>query len=343
MKKIKIVFLILLLTLAYSLPFIGCREAQNNLLPYDPKPNNSDGYNKTLADRPGYALVEMLSDEFNGTSLDQSKWIDSMTYWEGRGAEFLPSNISVGKGYLQLKSSIKNEAQLQELYSTIDYLITGIHKTIDINAWTSSSYGTNWNSDKINADINNLMSTGIKAIGAAAIMSKQMAADSGYYEARIKASKLCMSSAFWLQGGGSEFDITESFGDVMIKTSSWHLERPYLISTSIWDNNAKDSDPQLGGVNYKIENKTSDEFFVLGFKWGIKEVIVYYNDKEIMRKRLDTNPAIPFVKFASKKFLIFDTEILNGPWVGWPSKNDLIDPTKNVFYIDWVRVWKQKT
>jgi len=53
--------------------------------------------------------IEAASDEFNGTSLDSNKWLNDHPYWNGREpSQFLPSNVSVGGGNLQLKSTVRN-------------------------------------------------------------------------------------------------------------------------------------------------------------------------------------------------------------------------------------------
>jgi hypothetical protein len=40
--------------------------------------------------------------------------------------------------------------------------------------------------------------------------------------------------------------------------------------------------------------------------------------------------------------MIFDCEVLWGPWKGWPTKAQLSNIEINTYYIDWVRVWEPK-
>lgn len=53
-----------------------------------------------------WEYVDNMSDEFNGSSLDTSKWLDYIPTWKGRPpAKFLKDNVSVSDGNLKLKTS----------------------------------------------------------------------------------------------------------------------------------------------------------------------------------------------------------------------------------------------
>ncbi len=302
------------------------------------------GYDKPLSTRPDYKLVTNLSDEFNGTKLDGSKWLDHMSYWNGRGSEFLPSNVSVANGCLQLKTSIKDEGALKELYTTLDTALTGSAREIDVNSWSPIDYGAAWDADKLSEPVlyAKLMKIGMQAIGASAVMSHKPGAKPGYYfEARLKTSRICMSSSFWLQGGGSEFDITESYGTHNLDMrTDWFRQIPYKIVTSTWWCDAPKETPKFGSMEYLTPAKVGDEFFVLGFLWAEAEVKVFYNDRLVLSRDLRGVKQIDYKVFASLKHIIFDTEVLLGPWLGWPTKAQLTDPLSNTFYIDWIRVWE---
>jgi hypothetical protein len=312
--------------------------------PADTPPSSpGPGYDKPLSPKPGYRLVENLSDEFHGAELNHDKWFDHMTYWKGRGSEFLPANISVGDGCLRLKASVKDEAALKELYSAIDTALTGATREIDVQSWSPVDYGDAWDPAKLAEPTLNaqLMELGMKAIGASAVMSKTRQAKQGYYEARIKTSRIAMSSSFWLQGGGSEFDITESYGHSTVdRQTKWYQDIPSKIVTSIWSCDAPAGTPAFKPMEYLAPTPLSEEFFVLGFLWGEKEVEVYYNDELVLVADLRSIPEIEHSVFASLKYLIFDKEVLLGPWLGWPTLAQLNDPEKNTFQVDWVRVWK---
>jgi beta-glucanase (GH16 family) len=309
-----------------------------------PKDN---GYNKPLTPRAGYRLVEQLSDEFNGTALDPVKWLDHMPFWNGRGARFLPENVSVGGGFLRLQSSVQNEEKLKELYSLIDTALTGGATDIDPATWSPESYGLEWKSKRLTEPketLDALMSTGMDAIGAAAVISRKPMAKAGYYETRLRSSNIPMSSSFWLVGGDSEFDILESYGAVGVADQSqWFRERTSIIALSTWWTKAPPGTPAFKSLEWRAPRPVSEEFFVLGFLWGETEVKVFYNDKEILTRDLREVPEIDYRVFASGKHVIFDTEILLGPWLGWPTMEQLQDPENNTFYVDWIRVWEPVT
>jgi beta-glucanase (GH16 family) len=55
---------------------------------------------------------DTFTDEFNGTTLDASKWYDRHPSWEGRPpAKFMPSAVSVKDGLLQIKNSVLSPSQ----------------------------------------------------------------------------------------------------------------------------------------------------------------------------------------------------------------------------------------
>jgi hypothetical protein len=59
-----------------------------------------------------WVAVSELTDEFNGASLDGNKWIPYHPYWSGRSpSQFNQANVSIGGGYLKLKSTVANANQ----------------------------------------------------------------------------------------------------------------------------------------------------------------------------------------------------------------------------------------
>lgn len=363
MKIIQILSSVLLLLFGSCL-----RESIYPQLPYEENNETEDSgqtveeYNREKiapAHISDYVLVEDLSDEFNGDVLDKNKWSCEFGpgNWTGRGAKFLPENVCVNNGLLQLKSSIfGTDEDLKELYMQLEDMYVpdkSQHKgeDIDVNTWKASDYGNYWKSNwEYEEEYDEVMKKGLNTIGAATVMSKQRGG-LGYYEARIKPSKISLSSSFWLKGNNTiEYDITECIGELSVTTDNETINKiPYRIPTSVWID--ADDYENKGGIkphHYFMDRKVSDVFFVIGLLWESNKLTLYINDKEIYQQSLENvrteigNLLIPMALFSEPQNIVFDTEVLLGPDTGWPSKKDLLDENKNIFYIDWVRVWKPK-
>jgi len=103
-----------------------------------------------------WVLNEPYSDEFNGSVLDSEKWYDYHPYWVGRTpAIFLSSALSVQNGDLQ----IKNFKLPQD--------------TTYISPWNGAAY--------------------TYTMAGGAVVSKKENAHYGFYEVKMKASRIRMS------------------------------------------------------------------------------------------------------------------------------------------------------
>ncbi len=239
----------------------------------------------SLATPPaGYSWspVSEFTDEFNGTSLDSSKWRDYHPYWSGRNSTYEPANVSVSGGYLQLVSS---------LYP---------------------------GSTEVNAN----------TVTAACVSSQNRSCTPGYYEARILASDMSMTSAFWFQGTYSEIDVIENMGDASLSSSNWIEDRMFYNTHYYpdgWSN-----DIAVGG-NWQMPYRSSSDFHTYGVWWKDENTIwLYHNDVKID----EITPGGPFDQV---QYMFFDTEVFT--WHGWPLYDDLLNPDKNTMYVDWVRAW----
>jgi len=120
-----------------------------------------------------WQAVSILSDDFNGNTLDTSKWQPDHPYWNGRlPSQFDPNNVSVSNGLLRLKS----RSLVPNLNNVNDP---------DNDHWVDSS----------------------------CVTSRGRTFTIGMYsEARMKMSNMSMTSSFWMQGRGIEIDVIENFG-----------------------------------------------------------------------------------------------------------------------------------
>ncbi len=315
-------------------------------------------YDKPMVAPEGYEeLVAELSDEFNGTELDLTKWRSGGNGgWKGRGSRFMEDNIAVADGCLQLKSSIiGSDEELKSLYMDVEALFVPdeeqrLGDKIDINSWNPANYGDYWVQNWRDPRYDAIQEKGLDVLGAASVISLGMGTK-GYYEARLRVSNIVLSSAFWMQGKTTEYDITESVGAANV-TSSKLKDLPNLkrrVGTSVWIN--KQGFRGKGGVapqHHYVDQPLHEQYIVLGLKWEDELLTVYLNDKEIYNFPLggrvtdvDQIP-IPIETFTAPQHVIFDTEVLLAPETGWPTVAELLDPMRNIFYIDWVRVWRAK-
>ena len=168
-----------------------------------------------------------------------------------------------------------------------------------------------------------------KNVTSAIIASKKANCGPGYYEARIKASDLSMTTAFWFQGTYSEIDVIENLGRPSNEDSKW-VENTMMMNTHYypdgWDN---DIDTP---VKWEMPVKAREDFQVFGVWWREDNSIwFYYNDQKVAN-------VSPGGAFGEGMYMYFDTEVFH--WHGWPTKESLLDPERNVVLVDWVRAWK---
>jgi len=234
-----------------------------------------------------WELIAELSDEFNGKSLDSSKWLDYHSYWTGRTpSQHAPANVSVSDGFLRLKNTTQVES-LDEVANPEE---------------------DNW-------------------VEAACVTSNQPNAGYGYYEARIKASDLSMTSSFWFQGQYSEIDVVEQFGAPKLNANK---RLRMLINTHFYPNGWETDRKTPREI--PVEPGAADDFHVYGVWWKDAQTALFYHNSELVTE-VDFGG-----KFDEPMYLFFDTEVFT--WEGLPSVESLKDDSKNTMLVDWVRAWK---
>jgi len=252
-----------------------------------------------------WVLNAPFSDEFNDTELDQSKWYDHHPYWVGRApALFMPDALSVQNGELQ----IKNYKFAQD--------------SIYTNPWNGSQ--------------------STYTMGGGAVVSKKENAHFGFYEVRMKASQIRMSSTFWLknrwQGGYAdaecpnhitELDIIEAIGD-------WDIFNDHMKSNSHYIH--KECGEQevwhSQGGNSPIGGHVSDAFHTYGCFWKNPNEFDFYIDG-VKKHTINPSTAENPEPFSRPMAMHMVTETYN--WVTPPTTSDLNDDARNTTYYDWVR------
>ena len=250
----------------------------------------------------GYRWVinAQFSDEFEGNSLDNSKWNDTFGTWEGRPpALFIPEAISVKNGNLAIKSGI-----LEKAYK--DYTIYG-------GAVSSNTYNAHF----------------------------------GYYECRVKASKIAMSTTFWMSNPkvsfrntdcetdsySQELDIQEAVGG----GTTYEKFRNGMNSNTHFRYikcGAEKEEFISRGTGTKLHSEVWEEYHTYGAWWkNANEVTFYANDKVFDTVQVRTD--ISEKPFDRPMKINMVTETYN--WQPPPSHKDLLNDSINTAYYDWVR------
>ena len=259
-----------------------------------------------------WVLNPDFSDEFNGTTLDSTKWFDHHPKWIGREPGlFLSSQVSVKDGFLQIKG--------EKMKS--DTIVHAYGRDITFN------------------------------IAGGAVVSKKTAY-LGYYECRVKAAATTMSTTFWFSTDGVEkgpkgcdnygleWDIHESIGRNGDFNGSYFANGMHSNS-HYWytDCERKKHDYRATAVNFYNDEVSSKDFHVYGGWWRDEQTASYYynNSEPKHQKFYDKISGKPFNRPMHMRLV---SETYPFPWIELPNDEELADPTKNVVYYDWVRGYK---
>ncbi|WP_298537153.1 glycosyl hydrolase [uncultured Algibacter sp.] len=200
----------------------------------DPKPNGNV-----------WVKVESLSDEFDGKSLNVSKWqkepIGNGWIWDGRPPGlFKADNVKVKHGKLNVTVS-KLDAPLRkhgDIYT---------HQGGIVRAINPGNVG--W-----------------------------------YFECKMKANSTVMSSTFWLMSKyhcekKQELDIQECVGRVTTKTEEWAKEWDQIFHSNAIHRKTKCHPVSERDQNFVItETKNHEKFYIYGAWWkSSKEIVCFLN------------------------------------------------------------------
>ncbi|WP_010522952.1 T9SS type A sorting domain-containing protein [Aquimarina agarivorans] len=243
-----------------------------------------------------WVKVNELSDEFSGGQINSQKWFDYHPFWKGR----LPSQFK--------KGNATQSGGFLRLKSTL------FRNPNSVN----NKFKDHW-------------------VDAAAVVSKNKSATPGYYyECRMKASNLSMTSSFWFRVGAfSEIDVIEHIGNPANRNVA-SKEFQYDANTHYY---GKFAGIRPLDAKWTMPFRGRDRFHNFGFWWkSPNELLFYYNGNQVMK-------IVPRRPFDEKLHMIFDTEVF--PFetagvanIGLPRVNHLNDNSKNTMLVDWVRVYK---
>ena len=234
-----------------------------------------------------WVLISELSDDFDGKSLDLEKWQDYHPYWDGR-----------------------NPSQFDPQNVWVGQGVLHLQSTTDI--------------DNLSEVANPAEDVWVRS---ACVSSKEPTAFYGYYETRMKASQLSMTSSFWFQGKYSEIDVVEQLGAPMDQPGS----SKYMLMNTHYYPDGWESDKKTPVTEY-METGAADEFHIYGIWWKDDHTIWFYHNGEKVAE-VKTGGA-----FLEPMYMFFDTEVF--VWEGLPDVAALKDTKKNTMTVDWVRSWQ---
>ena len=258
------------------------------------------------------------SDEFDGDTLDESKWNFRLNYWGQRFDAWTDKGVYLdGQGNVVFKPVIIDghlcSSQLQTGGNSFDLLdLDGAIK----NRLERKQGNNPWN--------NQVEIWPLKPLEKAKFAHRY-----GYYEARVKfQDKPFWWSAFWMQSptigasanpeyAGVENDIMENFVNGQ------------LTSGNIYNGYGKQFS-ENARVIYPFKN--DGEYHRFGMEWNEKEYVFYFDGKEMAR----TNAPISRVE----QFILLSTEI-KGYRSDEPKTEWTEEELNDRFICDYVRVFDE--
>ena len=252
----------------------------------------------------GWVLRTDISDEFEGTEIDESKWFvqgkdDKYYIWKGRApSQFAPHNVLVEDGKLKLRSQWEPDFKFArgEGHEGNDYAIHN-GKTIPVTT-------------------------------AGVITRKRFL--NGYMEARTKAGNAAMTSSFWCIGYESELDVYEQMGKPKIQGDI----REDTLKLSVHDWSPPGIRPtRKFGTKQKLPFRVADDFHIYGCEWG-EDYLKCFVDGKLMYETTQEKEGDNWV-LTNPLEVWFDSEIF--VWLGLPDEKQLpVD-----YEIDYLRVWQK--
>lgn len=267
------------------------------------QPFFADGHAPT-PDGKSWQLVELLSDEFEGSQLDPTKWTADPKFkgfgWIGRPPGlFQPESVTIKDGKLQVTVGVLDSP-----------------KTIKGNQY--------------------------KYHGAI-IRSVHPIRPGWYCECRMKANATEMSSTFWLMTPAGapkrlELDIQECIGRTTELTEGWarnwdQVFHSNLIQWSVGDHREKVQNQ----ASVETETKNSQRFSVYGAWWKSPREIRFYLDGKYVYSLI---PGVDWDIPAHYQMAIETYDWNPVPADGGMVASGTAE--QRTTHYDWVRTWKLK-
>lgn len=305
MKKL-IAFFTILLSLLLTQSSKGQNPASD--------PNNTQGW----------ILNTEMSDEFNGTTLDKTKWWilgennDYRNKWKGRApAQYAGHNV--------LLDPTKGDLIIQSQWEPNFNFFDGVDGS-------GNRYGGTNNSHPITQ---------------ASILSENFFRY-GYMEIRCKSANAPVTNAFWTTGYHSEIDMTENYAKRPIghsQANNPNDQLPKKLRTNVisWDPVIRDTGNHSYKTEHNIGQNTASDYFVFGFEWDKDFMKIYFEGQLLETITRSSNGEV--TQKSGLKWtwdypqeIWIDSEVFS--WYGLPAQQDLATPAE--FRIDYVRIWQKE-
>lgn len=262
-----------------------------------------------LENKEGWVLNEEISDEFEGTELDTTKWFvegqnGDYYIWKGRApSQYAPHNVVLKNGNLLLKT------QWEPTYN-----------------FAKETYA-----DGANTDTYGVHEGKPLPVTTAAIVSKKRFLN-GYMEIKSKAPKAAMTAAFWAIGFEQELDMYEQLAYPKIAKEGSIDSK--MNRTAIHDWSPPSTRPTKAfGYDEALPYVTSDDFHVYGVEWG-EDYLKIFRDGKFVKGFTQDELGTDWVLNNPMEIWI-DSEIFK--WLGVPHKEEL----PATFEVEYMRVWQK--
>ncbi|NRT12158.1 family 16 glycosylhydrolase [Flavobacterium sp. 14A] len=257
----------------------------------------------------GWVLNEEISDEFEGTKIDTTKWFvegqnGDYYIWKGRApSQFAPHNVSVKDGKLKLRTAWEPKYPFAK------------------EEYADGNMG---------ASVYGMIDGKPLPITTAGVISKKRFLN-GYMEVKSKVGNAAITGAFWAIGYEQELDVYELMGNPKVKTGNIK-ENSYLATAHDW------SPPATRPTNVfqhteNLPYRTADAFHVYGAEWG-EDYLKLFIDGKLVHQFSQDEVGTDWV-LNNPMEVWLDSEIFK--WLGLPHKEELpVD-----FEIEYMRVWQK--
>ncbi|MDB2702164.1 MAG: family 16 glycosylhydrolase [Wenyingzhuangia sp.] len=303
------IFALTILALLFSVSCSKSGDVTSNttFLPLSDQNNSGD-----------WILNEDVSDEFDASILDESKWLiqgrngEYQSNHTGRApSQFSTENVRLENGYLKME--------------------------------------TRWEPDYNFSPQFDRQGNRYENITTAAIITKK-SFKYGYLEIKAKAADAEVSSTFWGTGSNTELDFYEFFGKHNQQNKLWK-EREFWWSIHDWTS-------QGGGATTYTEShdlgfRVADDFHIYGFDWSEKGIKIYIDGqlyRDVSKTQINAfndsshhsggnGESLNYVVTKPIKLWISQATF---PWHGVPDNIEELGTNGIVDYeVDYLRVWQK--